>query len=47
MKTVQRIFQSLRQMLLSNSFEEIVEDLLDELASTPDELAVSDQRMKW
>jgi hypothetical protein len=31
---------------LSNSFEEIVEDLLDELASTPDELAVSDQSNK-
>jgi hypothetical protein len=27
----------------SNSFEEIVEDLLDELASTPDDLDVSDQ----
>jgi len=31
---------------LSNSFEEIFEDLLDELASTPDELAVSDQSNK-
>jgi hypothetical protein len=36
-------FPVLEADALSNSFEEIVEDLLDELASTPDELVVSDQ----
>jgi hypothetical protein len=36
-------FPVLEADALSNSSEEIVEDLLDELASTPDELAVSDQ----
>jgi hypothetical protein len=36
-------FPALEAEALSNSFEEIVEDLLDELASTPDELAASDQ----
>jgi hypothetical protein len=36
-------FPVLEADALSNSFEEIVEDLLGELASTPDELAVSDQ----
>jgi len=39
-------FPVLEADTLSNSFEEIVEDLLDELASTPDELAVSDQSNK-
>jgi hypothetical protein len=39
-------FPVLEADALSNSFEEIVEDLLDELASTPDELVVSDQSNK-
>ena len=39
-------FPVLEADALSNSFEEIVEDLLDELASTPDELAISDQSNK-
>ena len=36
-------FPVLEADALSNSFEEIVEDLLGELASAPDELVVSDQ----
>jgi hypothetical protein len=36
-------FPVLEADALSNSFEEIVEDSLDELASAPDELVVSDQ----